>query len=119
RQWPRARVNCDDVHPGAKGVTGQADPRCQDSASTSPLTLATYVSLASSELVPANLAHASYFARPTKSVKPGRGPVTSPSVACLYHAYSSSLVALPGSWVNPGTAATADSKSVISAMSKD
>ena len=43
-----------------------------------------YWSDAASGGVPASLAHASYFARPTGLVKPGREPVASPAVACLY-----------------------------------
>jgi len=39
--------------------------------------------IAASPAVPLTAAQASYLARPTMSVKPGRLPSTSPSVACL------------------------------------
>ena len=49
-------------------------------------TRAIYCCIASSDPVPLIAAQASYLARPTRSVKPGRRPSTSPSVDCLYSA---------------------------------
>lgn len=45
-----------------------------------------YSCIAASALLPFTPAQASCLARPTRSVKPGRLPSTSPSVACLYSA---------------------------------
>ena len=47
--------------------------------------------------VPFSFAQASYLARPTKSVKPGLSPATSPSVACLKFAYKRNFISFPGS----------------------
>src|SRR5690606_41188900 len=46
-------------------------------------TRSTYFCIASSWPVPLSLAQASYLAVPTKSKKPGLGPLTSPSAPCL------------------------------------
>ena len=46
----------------------------------------TYSCMASSELLPLAAFHASHFARPTMSEKPGRLPSASPALACLYSA---------------------------------
>src|SRR5690606_21357170 len=79
-------------------------------------TIAMYCARASSGDDPSRAAQASYLARPTGFVKPGRFPQTSPSVACLNSPYIRSFVSLPGSVVRPLTAATAASKSACSLM---
>src|SRR5690606_4690965 len=55
-----------------------------------------YFCMASSAEVPLSFSQASYLARPTKSIMPGRFPLTSPAVACLNRAYNSSFISLEG-----------------------
>ena len=48
--------------------------------------LSMYFCMASSLDMPLHCSQASYLARPTKSIMPGRLPDTSPAVPCLYRA---------------------------------
>eukprot|EP00835_Amoeboradix_gromovi_P001959 NODE_100_length_20777_cov_0.240884.p21 type:complete len:115 gc:universal NODE_100_length_20777_cov_0.240884:14943-15287(+) len=59
-------------------------------------TKAMYSCLASSEDFPLTAFQASHFAFPVKSNIPGRGVLQSPTVPCLYNAYSCSKFELSG-----------------------
>ena len=81
---------CDVVTPRARAETKNASVYFPYLALSSA-TRATYAVIASSRDAPFRAFHASHFALPLKSSMPGRGTLTSPTLACLKRPYSWSI----------------------------